>query len=126
MIRLRRFLAVAFRQCFLAIAIPSRASLSIPLRYSTVNKRSRLRLALSKTRPKSAAFKSLLERLNRYRLSITSSVPDDVVLRRQASAAFGTTAFQHETAGFGGHARAETVCTGTLQIAGLKCAFHCL
>ena len=45
-------------------------------------------------------------------------------LRRQPSAAFGTTALQDETPGLGRHPGTESVRTCALDFAGLVCAFH--
>ncbi len=45
--------------------------------------------------------------------------------RNQVGAALGTTASEHAAAAFGGHAGAETVCTGAVNFAGLISAFHC-
>jgi hypothetical protein len=42
----------------------------------------------------------------------------------QALTALGTTAFDHQTAGLGLHARTETMGTFALEITGLKCPLH--
>ena len=61
-----RFLADAWRQFFLEIASPKRAtSLSLSLQ-STVNHLSRLRVAFLKTRRNARAFNSRLALVNRY------------------------------------------------------------
>ena len=64
---LMRFLAVARRQRFLEMARPSLAVSVSFRRYSTVNSVSRLRVAASNTRPKSAASSSRLSFVNRLR-----------------------------------------------------------
>ena len=46
-------------------------------------------------------------------------------LRRQLCAAFGAAALQNKASGFRRHAGAETMGPCTLDLAGLKCAFHC-
>jgi len=45
-------------------------------------------------------------------------------LRRQLRATLCTAALEYQTPGFGGHAGTETVGSGTLDFAGLECAFH--
>ncbi len=64
-IRLRRLRTVAFLHCFFDIAKPSRDVSSSFLRHSTVNHLSRLRVALSNTRPNDAASSNRLSLLNR-------------------------------------------------------------
>lgn len=45
-------------------------------------------------------------------------------LGRQSNAAFGAAAFDNLLSCFGSHAGAEAVGAGSLQVTGLKCAFH--
>jgi hypothetical protein len=126
-IRLR---AVARRQCFFDIARPSLAvSLSFS-RHNTVNRLSRLRVALSNTRLKAAASRSrfffvnrLLELLVNPGMVLVVETAVDV-LRRQPGAAFGAAALEDETPGLRRHAGTKTVVACTLDLAGLICAFH--
>ena len=60
-----RFRAVARRQCFFEIASPSFACSESLSRHNTVKRLSRLRVALSNTRPKAAASRSRLSFVNR-------------------------------------------------------------
>ena len=70
-VRLIRFLSLAKRQFFFAIAMPSRASPILLCRQSTVNNLSRLRVAPSNTRPYAAASSSRLRLGNRLLLSLS-------------------------------------------------------
>jgi len=63
---LMRFRALAWRQCFLEIARPSRGVISALRRHSTVKNPSRLRAAFANTRPNAAASSSRLFFLNRW------------------------------------------------------------
>ena len=65
MMRLILFLVVAARQCFFEIARPSRAASLLFRLQSTVNHRSRLRVAFLNTRPNAAASGSRLLCRNR-------------------------------------------------------------
>jgi hypothetical protein len=47
-----------------------------------------------------------------------------IALRAELLAALGTAASQQSTAALGGHARAEAVGTGTMQITGVEGTFH--
>jgi hypothetical protein len=126
-IRLR---AVARRQCFFEIARPSLAVAVSFCRHSTVNRLSRLRFALSNTRPKAAASSSRLSLRNRLlELLFNPGVARVVAtagdaLRRQLGAALGAAALEDETPGLRRHAGTKTVVACTLDLAGLICAFH--
>lgn len=126
-IRLR---ALARRHCFFEMARPSLAVSAVLGRHSTVNRLSRLRVALSNTRPKAAASRSRLLFVNRLPELLVNPGGVLVVattvdrLRRQPGAAFGAATLEDEAPGLGCHAGTKTVVTSTLDLAGLICAFH--
>lgn len=84
MMRLSRLRSVASRQCFFDTAKPNRARPSLFALQSTVNCLSRLRVAVLNTRPKAAASRSRLPRVNRN---------DDVAANRRVSHAVSTVAY---------------------------------
>ena len=125
-----RFLALALRQCFFEIAIPSRQISSLLSRQSTVKNLSRLRVAFLNTRPKAAASSNRLVFRNRRLLPLVRLdfccvvVAFAYALRRQLRAAFGAAALEYKAPGFSGHAGTKTVGACALDFAGLECAFH--
>ena len=128
-IRFKRFLLDARRQFFLPIARPSRGSLLLLARYSTVNILSRLRPACLNTRPNDALSASRFWRLKRKSVRsvlsrFVAGCPGLPHLRRQLRPTFGATAFQYKTTGLGCHACSKSVRACPLQCAGLKCTFH--
>jgi len=137
-IRFIRFLAVAFRQCFLEIASPSLAPTQPLSLQSTVNHLSRLRFAFWNTRPKAAAVSNRSCLLNRRRAVGDSlrdvSCSNPVLLspccrprgglRRQLGAALGAAALENKTARLGRHTGAETMRACALQFARLIRTFH--
>lgn len=132
--RFRRFLAVAWRQCFLETASPSRAVAVWFSRQSTVNHRSRLRTGFSKTRVKAAGLGRRFSLRKRYRVlpgvcslsasAMTSALAVSAGLRCQLGAALGPPPLEHESAGLRRHASPKTVRAGTLDLARLVSAFH--
>lgn len=133
-IRFIRFLAVARRQCFLETARPSLATPCRFARQITVNHLSRLRDRLLNTGANAAAFNRRFSLRKRYRelpgdlrlsaAAMTSALEIPAGLWRQPGAALGPAPFQDQAAGLGRHARPEAVPAGTLDVAGLICAFH--
>jgi hypothetical protein len=128
------FLDVAFRQCFFEIASPSRAGRPpLPLQ-STVNHRSRLRLACSNTRPNAAASSNRLCRRNRKNAlrDLPGSNPGGSCvacragsrLRRQLLTTLGAAALENKPAGLCRHTGAEAMRACALQGAGLIRTFH--
>lgn len=105
------------------IVKPSRATGRAFGRPSIVKKRSLDRAGSAKTRPNS------FEVCSRCSGENPAGVPGNVApnpgsLRRQASATLCTPARENLATRTRGHARAKTVGTLTMQIAGLKSAFH--
>ena len=132
--RLRRFRCVARRQFFFDTAKPSLAGLPPFDRYSTVNKRSLLRLALPNTRLNEAASSNRFSRRNRLSGAAVVDCLSLAVavglawrrLRGKLRATLGASALQDQAAGFRRHSCSKPVGARTLEFAGLKCAFHYL
>lgn len=153
--RFTRFLSQALRQCFRDIASPSLAW-SLPFSLDkTVNKLSRLLLALANTRLYASASGKRLALVNRYpgtvagpgrdfdrfaiRLCSSGPVLSDAFvfvgccgvmpltcrLRCQLRTPFRASPLEHQATGFRCHASAKPVGSRPFQVAWLECAFHC-
>ena len=128
--RLIRFLVDAFRQCFFEMARPSRTASSLFVRHSTVKSLSRLRVAFLNTRPNAGASRRRFFFWNRKLVSLVNRSLGFVVVTAAGAlwcelrAAFGSPTLQYETPSFSRHSSAESVGSGALDLAGLKCTFH--
>jgi hypothetical protein len=70
-----------------------------------------------------AKFGRLMQTLARLERQFTDRVAL-IALRTETLAAFGAPAGKQSAAALGGHARAETVGAGTMQITGIESTFH--